>query len=350
MAYAKKTPKANEAFQTLKNDLAAGRAQNAYIFYGEETYLREYYLKELRRKLIPAGFEEFNYHTLEGKDLTAETLAETAEAMPMLAERTLIVVSDFDLFKLNEDQRERLIAFLEDIPPYCCVVFLYDTVDYKPNRTMKKLYKAVTDHVQVVEFRPADSHDLVVWIARRFKALGKGIDRQTAEHLIFTCGSLMTGLVPEIEKIGAYAKGKTITKADIDAVADPVLDAKVFDMTNAITASKYDKAAAILGDLLKEQTEPILILGAVGKELRKIYTARIALDSGKDRLWLMELWGMKSDYPARLLMNVARQTSREWCDDAVKMCQKLDRRMKSEKGIDSVGELKLLLMQLGASR
>ena len=66
MAYAKKTPKASEAFQKLKNDLAAGRAENAYIFYGEETYLREYYLKELRRKLIPAGFEEFNYHTLEG--------------------------------------------------------------------------------------------------------------------------------------------------------------------------------------------------------------------------------------------------------------------------------------------
>ncbi len=193
MAYAKKTPKANEAFQTLKNDLAAGRAQNAYIFYGEETYLREYYLKELRKKLIPAGFEEFNYHTLEGKDLTVQTLVETAEAMPMLAERTLIVVSDFDLFKLNEDQRERLIAFLEDIPPYCCVVFLYDTVDYKPNRTMKKLYKAVTDHVQAVEFRPADNRDLVVWIARRFKALGKEIDRQTAEYLIFTCGGLMTG-------------------------------------------------------------------------------------------------------------------------------------------------------------
>ena len=92
MAYAKKTPKASEAFQKLKNDLAAGRAENAYIFYGEETYLREYYLKELRRKLIPAGFEEFNYHTLEGKDLTVETLAETAEAMPMMAERTLIEI------------------------------------------------------------------------------------------------------------------------------------------------------------------------------------------------------------------------------------------------------------------
>lgn len=81
MAYAKKTSKANEAFQKLKNDLAAGTAGNAYIFYGEETYLREYYLKELRKKLVPAGFEEFNYHTLEGKDLTVQTLAETAEAI-----------------------------------------------------------------------------------------------------------------------------------------------------------------------------------------------------------------------------------------------------------------------------
>ena len=55
MAYAKKTSKANEAFQKLKNDLAAGRAENAYIFYGEETYLREYYLKELRRSWSPPG-------------------------------------------------------------------------------------------------------------------------------------------------------------------------------------------------------------------------------------------------------------------------------------------------------
>ena len=72
--------------------------------------------------------------------------------------------------------------------------------------------KAVSDHVESVEFRPADSRELTAWIARRFRALDKDIDRQTAEYLIFTCGDLMTGLVPEIEKIGAYAKGKTITQ------------------------------------------------------------------------------------------------------------------------------------------
>ena len=350
MAYAKRAPKANEAYQKLKNDLNAGVPGCAYIFYGEESYLREYYLGELRKKLVPAGFEEFNYHRMEGKDLTVQSLSEMAEAMPMMAERTLIVVTDFDIFKLNEEQREKMIAFLDDIPPYCCVVFVYDTVEYKPNRTMKKLYKAVSDHIQAVEFRAQDSSDLVAWIARRFRALGKDIDRQTAEYLIFTCGGLMTGLVPEITKIGTYAKGKTITQKDIDAVADPVLSAEVFKLSDAVLQGNYDLAASILGDLLKMQTEPIMILAALGSQLRRIYTARMAIDSGKDKYWLMELWEMKSDYPAKLLMNAAKRTTAGWCADAVKMCQVLDRRMKSEKGIDAEGELKLLLVRLGARR
>jgi len=350
MAYGKKTEKSNEAFQKLKADLASGSLGCAYIFYGEESYLREYYLGELRKALVPAGFEEFNYHVVEGKDLTVQKLSEMAEAMPMLAERTLIVVTDWDLFKLNEEQRERLTAFFEDIPPYCCLVFVYDTVEYKPNKTMKKFCKVLSDYTEAVEFKAADSSDLLPWIARRFRALGKEIDRPTAEYLVFLCGGLMTGLVPEIAKIGAYAKGKTITQKDIDAVADPVLSAEVFRMSDAVAQGDYNRAASILGDLLKMQTEPIMILAALGSQLRRIYTARIAIDSGKDKYWLMELWEMKSDYQAKLLLTAAKRTTADWCADAVKMCQTLDRRMKSEKGVDAAGELKLLLVRLGARR
>ena len=190
---------------------------------------------------------------------------------------------------------------------------------------MKKLCKAISDHVEAVEFAPVSGSDLVAWVSRRFRALDKDIDRQTAEYLIFTCGSLMTGLVQEIGKIAAYAKGKTITEKDIDA-------------------------ARILGDLLKLQTEPILINAALGSQLRRIYTARIALDTGKDRAWLMELWGMKSDYPAKLLLTAAKRTTAQWCADAVRMSQTLDRRLKSERGIDGNGELKTLLVNLGARK
>ena len=349
MAYGKKAPRRRDGLQKLKADLSAGTPGTAYIFFGEESYLREHYLETLRRQLV-SGFEAFNYHRAEGKDLTVQALAEMTEAMPMLAERTLIVAVDFDLFKLGEEQREKLVSLLEDLPPYCCLVFDYDTIEYKPNRTMKKLCKAIDAHVETVEFAPADSSDLVVWIARRFRALGKEIDRQTAEHLIFTCGGLMTGLVPEIEKIGAYARGKTVTVADIEAVADPVLSAEVFKMSDAVLRGEYDLAASILGDLLKMQTEPIGILAALGSQLRRIYTARLAIDTGKDRFWLMELWGMKSDYPAKLLLSSARRASAEWCASAVKQCQILDRRMKSQRGADAEGELKLLIARLGAER
>ena len=89
-----------------------------------------------------------------------------------------------------------------------------------------------------------------------------------------------------------------------------------------------------------------MILAVIGKELRRLYTARIALDEGRDKFWLMEQWGMRSDYPARLLLDAARRTTREWCASSIRLCQRLDRRMKSEKGVDDEGEIKLLLMQL----
>ena len=341
---------AAKGYQKFKADLAAGTLGEVYIFCGEESYLREYYLKEVQKKLVPAGFEEFNFHRVAGKGLTMEELTEMTEAMPMMAERTLIVVTDCDLYKLGEEQRTRLIALLDDFPEYCCLIFVYDLVEYKPNKTYKKLYAALSDKAQEVRFEPQDKSDLINWIARRFRATGHDIDARTAEHLMFTCGSLMTGLVPEIEKIAAYAKQERITIDDINAVADPVLDARVFDMTNCVTAGKYDDAARVLADLLRMQTEPIAILAALGKELRKLYTARMALDTGKDRFWLKQLWSMSSDYPAKLLLQAAKKVDHDWCSSAVIRCQRLDRRMKSERGMDSEAELKLFLMELAGVR
>ena len=262
---------ADKGYQKFKADLAAGTLGEVYIFCGEESYLREYYLKEVQKKLVPAGFEEFNFHRVAGKGLTMEELTEMTEAMPMMAERTLIVVTDCDLYKLGEEQRTRLLALLDDFPEYCCLIFIYDLVEYKPNKTYKKLYAALSDKAQEVRFEPQDKSDLINWIARRFRATGHDIDARTAEHLMFTCGSLMTGLVPEIEKIGAYAKGRAVTVEDINAVADPVLDAVVFDMTSAVTKGDYDRASELLGQLLKKQEEPIMILGVISLHLLDEY-------------------------------------------------------------------------------
>ncbi len=346
MAMAKKKSGGSAAYDKLRADLAADTLGTAYIFHGEESYLREYYLSEMKKRLVPAGFEEFNYHRLEGKGLTVQALTEAAEAMPMMAQRTMVQVVDWDLYKLSEEQRNALIALLEDFPDYCCLVLVYDQVEYKPNRTYKKLYAAVEKNVQTVKFEEQSQNEILKWVSRRFKATGHTIDAPTAEYLLFTCGSLMNGLIPEIGKIASYAKGERITKADIDAVAAPVLEAQVFEMTGAVSRGDFDRASQVLGSLLKLQEEPFMLLALMGKELRKLRTARIALDTGRDKFWLMERWNMRSDYPAKLLLENARRVSRGWCANAVRRCYETDLRIKSVSGVDGADELKLLLMEL----
>mgnify|MGYP001446125032 CR=1 FL=1 len=126
-------------YEALRAAVKAGVPANLYIFYGEERYLLQTMAQRLKELLIPAGFEEFNYHRLTGKGLTVQELAETAEAMPMMAEHTLITVTDMDIFKLDEGQRTALIDLLSDFPPYCTLIFLYEQLTYKRDGKMKKL-------------------------------------------------------------------------------------------------------------------------------------------------------------------------------------------------------------------
>jgi DNA polymerase-3 subunit delta len=336
--------------QVLKSAIRSGAPDRFYIFYGEEVFLLHHYFEQLKKLLLDDLTESFNFHKLTQETFDFQTFADSVEAMPMMAEHTLVTVSDLDIFKLDESGRNALAEILSDFPDYCVLIFLYDTIAYKRDGKMKKLCTVLDQFVQEVEFCEQERAALIKWVRRRVLATGHDIDTATVDHLLFTCGTLMTDLVPEIGKIASYAKGQNITIADINAVADPILDAQVFDMTRRITEGKYDDAARILGELLRMQEEPIMILAVIGKELRRLYTARMALDSGKDKQWLKQLWGMKSDYPADLLLKAARKVDHAWCSRAVQQCQVLDRRMKSEKGMDNEAELKLFLMELAGSR
>ena len=347
---AKKKEETYPGYEELRATLQSGGPANVYIFFGEETYLMQQAVEQLRALLVPAGFEEFNYHRLTGKGLTVQELTEAVEAMPMMSQSTFVTVTDMDVFKLDEAQRTALVSLLEDFPEYCTLVFLYRQLPYKKDGKLKKLTAAIAAHTTEIEFAPQGRQKLQKWVRRRFAAFDKELDDNAIDHLLFTCGSLMDGLVPEINKIAAYAKGKRVTVADIDAVADPVLDARIFDMTNAVTARDYDRAATVLAELFRMQTEPIAILAVLGRELRQLYTARLALDGKKDAVWVKELWRMTSAYPATKLMEAARSVSRPWCRDAVRRCQTLDRRMKSERNLDAEGALKLFLMELAGAR
>ncbi len=67
MAYAKKRPqKPTRHFKSSKRTFLLGhRAVPISSMVRRATFGNTIW--ELRKKLVPAGFEEFNYHTLEGR-------------------------------------------------------------------------------------------------------------------------------------------------------------------------------------------------------------------------------------------------------------------------------------------
>ena len=42
------------AYQKLKKDIKEGTIGTLYVFHGEEAYLRDFYLGQLKKKLLPA--------------------------------------------------------------------------------------------------------------------------------------------------------------------------------------------------------------------------------------------------------------------------------------------------------
>ncbi len=338
---AKKEKADSAAYQKLKKDISDGNIGRLYVFHGEETYLRDFYLGQMKKKLLPAGMEEFNLHTLSGKEFDIKRLAQMVDCLPMMSERTLIVVSDYDLYK---GDKEGLTALFADLPDYVCLVFVYDLIEYKAD-ARTKLAASLKERGSVVNFARQEQGDLVDWVRRRFKATDHDIGSEEAKYLIFLCGDLMNGLISEIGKIGSYAKNHRITREDIDAVATPQLDAVVFQMTDAIAAGNFDKAAAVLGDLYHMQEAPIKILAVLGKQLRQLYSARLAIENRKGTSYLMELWGMRSTYPAEKLMQSARRFSLPWCRQAVIRCGEMDLAMKST-GADGEELLTQFLLEL----
>lgn len=327
----------------LKRQLKNKDLGKLFFFHGEETFLLNHYLNQMKNQLLDPLTESFNFHRFTNETFDIRSFADAVENLPMMAERTFVQVDDIDLFKMNEDGRSKITEILSDIPDYCTVVFVYETVAWNPDKRFKKLWDAVSGGL-IVEFAKQEQRDLIAWITRHFAANHKQISTELCAYLIDITGGTMTALAGEIQKICAYSGTDTIQKTDIDAVTEPILDAVVYQMTDLLSAGRYDHALLKLQQLLKMQQEPIVILGAIGGQFRRIGTARTLLDHGKTASDLARLCGIQ-EYPARKIMDAARRCRKEFCKRAAELVLETDYRMKTSFD-DKERLLELLILQL----
>lgn len=341
---AKKEPE-ESGLKELKTALKTGTFAPLYFFFGEERYLQEHYLAALKKKVVSGPMEEFNYRRLTAETMSMEALTDAVEAMPMMADMTLVQVDDFDPFAQPEDVREKLIALFSDIPDTCCLVFNFDIVKFSRDGKKKKMMDAVKKYGIMVEFAKQTPAALAEWITRHFREQGKTITPDLCQHLLFLTGGSMTLLHTEIGKISSYSRMPAVSRQDIDAVVEPVLQAVLFDITDALAEGNYDKALSKLQDVLSSREDPVTILATVGSHFRRLFLAKAVLAAGRGADALMPLLKTTSDFYVRKVMSQAGKISDEMCLQAVELCYDTDRKLKRSYD-DGPRLLELLLLTL----
>lgn len=349
MADYKKKAAAYLDYSDFKKIKTPEDTNGCFVIFGDENYIKENCLATLKKLALDGGDETFNYRRINGPNIDFDELVEAVEAFPSFAERTFVEVRDFDIYKCREEMAERLMALLADLPEYCCLVFFYSTLEFSADKRRKKFHETVTKAAKLYEINMQEQNQLIKWIQRRFAAAGQTISNDNCEYLIMLCGGLMTGLISEVEKISAYAKQKEISRSDIDAVAVPVAEAQVFKLSNAIAEKNFNEAAKLMGTLLQMNEHPVMILGLIGSQCRKLYVARLLKEQGGTVSRLMSMLDFRSEYPAKLLMNNAAKFTLAWCEKAVLACAETDYQMKNSS-IDGEELLKSLFLRLAGER
>lgn len=330
-------------YGALSRQLRENGPDRLYLLWGQEDYLRESFFQELKSSCLSSGAEDFNYHRLNGASMDYQQLAETVNAVPFLGERTFSEIRDFDINACKDEKAERLKDIFSDIPDYATLVFLMPT-GYEPDGR-QSAFKLFKKQGQAIEFTTQPQAMLIKWIKKRFAAFGKTIENDACEKLVFISGDMMTRLIPEIEKIAGYVQEQEVTRKAVEKLAMRIPEASVFEMTDKLADKDYDAAAKILAELLQSGEPPIKILAMIGFQMRRLYTAKVALEQGLGRDFVVKTYNIGFTYLADKLLTSARSFSLNQLKAAVELCAQADYSMKSSSR-DDEDILKELILRM----
>ena len=305
-------------------DLMEKPVGRLYLLYGEETFRRDAAVGILKKRLVDPQLAAFNLQRFEGEGLSADTLTAALDRPPMMADRTLILVRDLDVYK-----SKWLEPILEDLPDYACLVFVYDRLECKPD-ARTKLHKLLTANGEVAEFTQAPPDELASWVRSRARGFKVRIGADEIRRLVGRCGSLMQGLSGEIDKLCLYVgEGGTVTEADIEAATCAVPEAQVFRLCDALSNRDARTALRLLGELEAAREEALPTLSLISRQMRNLYTAKLVLEAGGSRSEIAQLCRFRYDFQTDNAVQAARRTTLKGLREALRLCTQTDAALKS---------------------
>jgi len=243
-----------------------------YIFIGQEHFLKQEALTNLRNKTLPSiatNSLPFNYLTLDGKMTTSSNIISESEQLPFLGNKRLIVVKDAD--HLLDDI---LLNYIKNPSKTTVLALLINKIDKRLS-----IYKTIKEYTEIIEFNHLKQETLVEWIIEYINSNKKSISYGNVIYLTNMLENNLSGIKQELDKLITYIGSRnTISVEDIEININENKIKGSFELTDAIQQKDTTLAISIVNNLLDQGKSVPEILGLIrwmitrlwqGKELIK---------------------------------------------------------------------------------
>lgn len=329
----------------LKKGLSGG-----YLFYGDEDYLKGFALRAAREEFCSdPTFALFNHVEIDALDYSPDALLDAMMPLPMMADKKLITVTGLNLSRFRAEETEALLDTLAALKEYDYNVLILsipagqldEGTPKKPSALLTKLGESLT----LVHFSPVVGARLAAWVGKHFAHHGITASPEVCNFLIEYSGSSMHILAAETEKLAYYALSQgrqTVTKADVEAVSVPELDADTYALTNAVLDGNYEKAFRALEVMRFRRIEPVIVLSQVSRTLCELCWVKALQKEGLGVAEIVSTLRSQRipEFKVRLYLSSAASKSEKKLRRAMELCMEADRMLKlSPQGYQAIERL-----------
>ena len=273
--------------EDLEKELKQGRLQALYVLYGEDAFLLENCVNNIK-KLFGEKITGINYILLDETNINA--IISDIETPAFGYEKKLIIAKNTGLFKKdlkrkskndNSDLKEKLNTYIKEnitqINETVVIVFIEETAEKCELLSTIDKY-GITCNFEYL--KPIQIQNRLKAIINAYKV---NIEMSTLSYLIECCGTDMQELINETRKLIEYAgEGNTIKKEDIDKLSIKKMESIIFDLTDSLGKKNTKQAIEVLRNLIlsKEPLQKILI--TLYNHFKKLYLTKLAISHNRD--------------------------------------------------------------------
>lgn len=371
---------ARDGVADMRQQLRSGLPAACILLFGDEVFLVERFLDEIRQTVLQPDTRAFNEIILEGR-VRPQDVTDACETYPVFAPRKLVIVRKSGFFKTaarkrstsaeegeppaqeegSADSAEGETAdaesvetaadstrkhdwkpFFESLPSHTLLVFVEESV----NKTVG-LYKLVEKHGLAARMDYQKPDVLQKWVMKGFSVSGKRISPREAEFLTHQAEDGMTTLHQEIGKIALFMGERTeVNREDILAVVNPSIRSRVFDLMDAVAGSDRARALVMLDEMIQKREAEQKIFYMIARQAGRLLQLRnmgpgLSSDAKAARLDM-------NAYALSKMERLAGRMSRQTLVRFVQTCAEMDLAVKNGR-IRMRLALELLIAGLEAS-